>query len=105
MKFGLSASEYQFIEENVVLPLEQLGATVWCYGSRARGDQTKFSDLDIMIESDSDLSKSISIILEKLQDSNFPYKVDLVQLREFAESYKPGYEQDRINFTCSPPAP
>lgn len=95
MKFGLSESEYQFIESEVVLPLKKLGAQVWLYGSRARGDFKKFSDLDLMVESPKDLSRQIGDIQEKLTNSNFPYKVDLVQWSDFAESYKSGYLKDR----------
>lgn len=98
MKFGLNDHEYKFIKTEVITPLEQAGAQVWCYGSRARGDFKKFSDLDLMIESSQDLSRQIGKIHEKLVQSNFPYKVDLVQWAEFAESYKPGYLTDRKIF-------
>ena len=98
MKFGLSEREYEFINDEVALPLRKLGAKVWCYGSRSRGDFKKFSDLDLMVEAPSDLSAKIGEIQEKLSDSHFPYKVDLVQWMDFAESYKPGYLRDRKEF-------
>jgi len=98
MKFGLSDEEYHFIHKNVVEPLQEKGATIWCFGSRARGDHQKFSDLDLMVESSEDLSREIGAIQEQLSKSNFPYKVDLVQFREFAESYKEGYFKDRVPF-------
>lgn len=66
MKFGLTEEEYQFILKNVVEPLQKKGASVWCYGSRSRGDHQVFSDLDLMIESSEDLSKDISAIQELL---------------------------------------
>ena len=80
MRFGLSAEEYELIEQTVVLPLAARGAVVWCFGSRARGTQTQFSDLDIMIDCSSDLNSIISEMSEKLIESNFPYKVELVEL-------------------------
>ncbi len=86
MIFGLSEAQYDYISKIVVHPLESMGATVWCYGSRARGDYKNFSDLDLMVESTRDLSKHLNQIKEKLQNENFPFKVDLVQLSEFAES-------------------
>lgn len=102
MKFGLTRAQYQLIIKDVVLPLQSLGASLWCYGSRARGDQQEYSDLDIMVEAPTDLSQAISAIHETLQNSNFPYKVDLVQLCDFADSYKDSYEADKIPFTLSP---
>lgn len=98
MKFGLTEEEYQYIRENVVEPLQEKGANIWCFGSRARGDHQDFSDLDLMVESSEDLSKEIGAIQERLSKSNFPYKVDLVQFSEFAESYKDGYFRDRVPF-------
>src|SRR5690606_22295129 len=98
MKFGLTHEQYDYILANVVKPLQTLGATVWCYGSRARGDNRKFSDLDLMIESPKDLSTDISVIQEKLSKSNFPHKVDIVQFSEFADAYKDSYFQDRKLF-------
>lgn len=98
MKFGLSEEQYQFIVKQVIEPLEQHNARVWCYGSRARGTHGPFSDLDLMAESSSDLSSLIYKLQENLSNSNFPYKVDLVQYSNFAESYKPGYQQDKVPF-------
>lgn len=98
MKYGLTDDEYHYILKAVVEPLNQQGAKVYCYGSRARGDYKKFSDLDLMVESAQDVGKVISDIKEALVESSFPYKVDLVQLSEFAESYKQGYFKDRKPF-------
>lgn len=98
MKFGLSESEYQFILKNVVKPLQAKGAKIWCFGSRARGDHSKFSDLDLMLESSSDLSNEIGKISEKIIESNFPYKLDIVQEKNFADSYKENFKKDKILF-------
>jgi len=42
-----------------------------------------------------DLSQELGPLSEFLSNSLFPYKVDLVQFSQFAESYKPGYLTDR----------
>lgn len=95
MIFGLNAEQYRYISEQLVAPLEQAGVRVFCYGSRARGDHRPFSDLDLMVESETDLAEQISQLQEMLTDSDFPYKVDLVEFRHFAESYKAGYQRDK----------
>lgn len=98
MKFGLTTDQYQFVVETVVGPLRKQGAKVYCYGSRARGEQQEFSDLDLMVESPDDLSRQIAVFCEDLTSSNFPYKVDLVEFSQFADTYKPGYFKDRVEF-------
>lgn len=98
MKFGLTEAQYQFILENVVQPFLKRGAKIYCYGSRARGDQQPFSDLDLMIESSADLSKEVGQLNEFMSNSNFPYKVELVEFSQFADSYKQKYLKERKEF-------
>ena len=97
-RFGLTDQQYKLVEKTIVEPWEKKGATIYCYGSRARGDHKEFSDLDLMVESPKDLTTEISRAQENISNSHFPYKVDIVQLSEFAESYKPGYEKDKVLF-------
>jgi len=88
LKFSLTKEEYNFIMKQVVTPIRELGAEVYCFGSRARGDNQEFSDLDLLIESQEDISQKISFLQEQLIESNFKYKVDLVLSKDLAESYK-----------------
>ena len=60
------------------------------FGSRARGDYLKTSDIDIGILPKGKINKKKLVLLrEKVENSNIPYKVDVVDLsqtsREFAE--------------------
>jgi len=105
MKFGLSQVEYDFVTQTVVRPFKGIGLEVFCYGSRARGDFHKFSDLDLMIEGPSTQQAKIlrSQIEENLSKSNFPYKVDLVFLDEFATSYKKNYFADKKTWNLDTP--
>jgi predicted nucleotidyltransferase len=96
MRFGLSDTEYEFINQTVVLPLTARGATVWCFGSRARGNHRRFSDLDLMVEGSLDLQGLVGEISEQLVESDFPYKVDLVELRRFAKSYLEDFYRERV---------
>ncbi len=52
--------------------------------------------LGLMIESPHDLSIIIAQIQETLTNSNFPFKVDIVEFKNFAESYKSGYQRDKV---------
>lgn len=97
MKFGLAAKDYEFISK-ALSPLREMGARIWCFGSRARGDHRPFSDLDLMVESPADLSRAVAALKEVFEESRLPIKIDLVELRDFAESYRPGFEKDRVAF-------
>lgn len=96
MKFGLSFAEYELLGKIVVEPLCAKGAVVWCFGSRARGDHQKFSDIDLMVECSEGLALLLSELKEKIEDSSFPYKVDLVEKSSFASSYLEGFERDKV---------
>lgn len=96
MSFGLTQEELNYILEAVITPLKSEGAKVWCFGSRANGTQNKFSDLDLMIETTQDLTLMVGNIKETLSNGNFPYKVDLVLLSDFAASYLEQFEKEKV---------
>ncbi|SMP13957.1 hypothetical protein SAMN06265339_1209 [Desulfurobacterium pacificum] len=57
---------------------EEVG--IFLFGSRARGDNSSFSDVDIAFLSSKDISDKLTLLREFIEESNFPYKVDLVDL-------------------------
>lgn len=61
---------------------------VYLFGSRVRGDNKPFSDVDLAFESPEDLSKDLSYIAEILEESWIPYKVDLVELSKVSHEFK-----------------
>jgi uncharacterized protein len=61
-----------FKEENVIVIL---------FGSRARGDYSRVSDIDIGILPQNRLDrKKLVLLKEKIDNLNFPYTVDVVDL-------------------------
>ena len=99
MKFGLSDEQFQILNQIVVSPLKSHGASVWIFGSRARGDHKPFSDVDIMFErkDSTQFPKGfISHMREEIEESRLPFKVDLVDANEMAESYRSGVLADRV---------
>lgn len=59
----------------------------YVFGSRSKGNQRPLSDLDII--SKKPLSKlQISEINELLEESNLPFKVDLILWDQLEESFK-----------------
>ncbi len=99
MKFGLTQSEIELLRSLALDPLKRQGARVWLFGSRARGDYKPFSDIDLLYEVPEGVLLPAGVlgrIEEELEDSNLPYKVDIVNLDEIASSYRDGILADRI---------
>jgi len=53
---------------------------VYLFGSRARGDHTEFSDIDLGFLSEEDISEELCLLREIIEESWLPYKVDIVDL-------------------------
>jgi len=96
MKFGLTDKERSFLEISLFTPLKSIGAKVWIFGSRARGDHKKFSDIDILFQIDKKKLPNgfLSRLKENLENSNFSYKVDLVDFDEIAKNYRENILKD-----------
>ena len=54
---------------------------VYLFGSRARGNNSPYSDVDIAFDSEVDIGKELLILREVIEESSLPYKVDLVDLK------------------------
>jgi predicted nucleotidyltransferase len=69
-----------FKEENVIVIL---------FGSRARGDYSRVSDIDIGILPERYLDRMKLVLLkEKIEDLNLPYTVDVVDLSKVSELFR-----------------
>ncbi|WP_035587880.1 nucleotidyltransferase family protein [Hippea jasoniae] len=60
---------------------------IYLFGSRAKKINFPFSDVNIAIVSEMDISAKIVLLKELLEESNFPFKVDLVVLNKNSELY------------------
>ena len=101
MKFGLTDHELNILHKIVIDPLIQIKARVWIFGSRARGDHRPFSDIDILFELPPGKTLELSFLSEmkeEVEDSSLPYKVDIVNAKEVAESYRKGVLKDKFEF-------
>ena len=98
MKFGLTEAQYLLLIQLVALPIEKVGGKIWIFGTRARGDHKQFSDIDLLIELPKDISSSrlMGAVKDDLENSRLPFKVDLVQVQDLAESYRAGVLAERV---------
>lgn len=85
-KFGLNPQQYELIKKllHVYIP----DVKVLVFGSRARGDHKKYSDLDLALECSKPIdSKAITSLSEQFTESSLPFKVDLLELRNIDASF------------------
>ncbi len=61
---------------------------VFIFGSRARGEHTQRSDLDIGFISEEDISYEISLLREFLEESNLTFAVDIVDLNRTSKDFR-----------------
>jgi uncharacterized protein len=62
---------------------------VFVFGSRARGDQKKYSDLDIIIKASRPVDLDIlSVLRVGLADSDLPYTVDISDWERISEPFR-----------------
>ncbi len=58
------------------------------FGSRAREDYLKTSDIDIGILPKGTMNKDrLTLLRERMENSNIPYKIDVVDLSETSEGF------------------
>lgn len=80
-----SATAQRALAEVRRIVLEVIGsenAAIYLFGSWARGDATRTSDIDIAIEPLADLPRgAFARLRECLEESHVPYRVDVVDLR------------------------
>lgn len=55
-------------------------AEIFLFGSRAKNKHNKFSDIDLGIYKKKNVDLKISLLREILENSNLPYRVDIVVL-------------------------
>ena len=76
--------------KNTVLQFfEDENVTIFLFGSSARGDHHRYSDIDIGILSNNGYNKKKLILLrEKLENMNNPYSVDLVDISKVSDDFR-----------------
>jgi len=73
------------------------GESVYVFGSRARGDHRKTSDIDLAIVGLKPMTIAVRSRLEfGFSDSDLPFKVDVVDLLTVDEAFKKIIEADAI---------
>lgn len=91
MTFGMTAPQFEVLNRLVIKPLKDAGVRVFLFGSRATGKHHPHSDVDLLYKLPTDnvaQKKLISKVKGEIEESLFPYTVDLVSEKDLAESYR-----------------
>ncbi|MDR1453067.1 MAG: nucleotidyltransferase domain-containing protein [Candidatus Margulisbacteria bacterium] len=75
------------------------GEKVYAFGSRARGTARKYSDLDLAVDSgDQSFDFSARCALKfDFEESDIPFRVDIIDLRSVTPEFKALIQTDFIN--------
>jgi hypothetical protein len=85
------------LKEEVVTLLKNEKVRIILFGSRARGDNYVSSDVDIGIIPVGQFNeKPITLLKEKIENSNIPCKVEIVNLSEVSEEFRQESMKDFI---------
>lgn len=80
-----------------ILGTEIPQASVWCFGSRARGDHRETSDLDLLLQAPDAISiQNLGRVQQLFEASYLPFPVDLVDWHRIDASFRQAIESQRI---------
>ena len=86
--------------KEIILPPEQLrlvldltsahlpGTEIWAYGSRVRGNNRRYSDLDLVTFLNPDQRALAEDLREAFEESDLPIRVDLFLWDDLPDSFK-----------------
>jgi len=72
-------------------------AKIILFGSRARGTEREFSDVDLALDAGKPLSRhAIQEAVAMFSQSNIPYKIEIVDVHEVSEEMKDAIKKEGI---------
>ncbi len=80
-------NDIHFVEKVLSKYLDSKKNFAFIFGSRAISTASKFSDYDIGIEGEKIDPETYFSIIQEFEDSDFIYKVDLVDFNNVSESF------------------
>lgn len=73
--------------------------TYYIFGSRAKGTNSKYSDIDIAVSGKNKVSfDTLAAINSEFEKSLIPYEIDIIDLNSISESFKASIQNSLIQF-------
>ncbi|OGV52241.1 MAG: hypothetical protein A3F46_02570 [Legionellales bacterium RIFCSPHIGHO2_12_FULL_42_9] len=84
---------------------QNLSCEVFVFGSRIKGTQQKFSDLDICLKTKNPTELiDIATLKETLTNSNLPFTVDVIDYNNVSKGFKKIIDHEGVPFCHTHPA-
>lgn len=99
--FGLEDRHINFIKEMLKKNIPNPEAKFYIFGSRAKGNNRPYSDIDIAIDYCDLTSVQKSKLKSDFENSTFPYEVDIIDLNTIKENFKNIIKDDLIEFDAN----
>lgn len=96
--FGLEDRHLEFVLSVLKRNISDVDAKFYIFGSRAKGTNKKYSDIDIAVDLNGkklDVSILGKILIE-FQESTLPYEVDVVDLNSIDENFRNLIKKDLV---------
>jgi len=90
------AADLARIKAILIHALGSKSCTVYLFGSRATGTAQLASDFDVAVLANEDISRELSVARDMLEESDIPFKVDVVDLRLAAPAFRRAAEAQGI---------
>ncbi|GHT59862.1 hypothetical protein FACS1894109_16560 [Spirochaetia bacterium] len=69
---------------------------VWAFGSRVKGSSCPWSDLDLVAFTQMEQRPQVSLLKEALEESNLPFRVDLLEWDGIPENFKENIKAEYV---------
>ena len=95
----MTEEQFKLLHELVIQPIRKHGGRIFIFGSRVSGSHHPHSDVDLLFKMSSETKLQmgfLSQIREAIEESRFPFTVDLVDEEDLAESYRESVFKTRI---------
>ncbi len=96
--FGLEDRHLDFVLSVLKRNISDVDAKFYIFGSRAKGTNKKYSDIDIAVDLNGkklDISVLGKILIE-FQESTLPYEVDVVDLNSIDDNFRNLIKNDLV---------
>ncbi len=96
--YGLEERHLEFIKKTLKKYVKTPEAKFYIFGSRAKGTHKEYSDIDIAVDSPDFSLNDKTKINSEIENSTFPYEVDIVDLNSINDDFKNIIKDDMILF-------
>lgn len=99
--FGLEDRHVDFVKEMLKKHIPNADAKFYIFGSRAKGTNRPYSDVDIAIDCLGMTLEQKLKLASDFENSTFPYEVDIVDLNTIKENFRNIIKDDLIELAIN----